>query len=62
MTIKDLCNNEPICDNCSFRFVCPNYGASTRGYWYPGTFNDEDNNAVTKAIIETSRRLLEDLE
>ena len=62
MTIKDLCNNTPVCDICSFRVVCPNYGASTRAYSYPGNLNNEDNNAVTKAIIETSRQLLEDLE
>lgn len=54
-TIKDLCNENPICDRCPFKLVCPNYVGS----WdiVPGDFNNEDNKKVTSAIIETSRRL-----
>lgn len=58
MTIKDLCNEHPKCDSCPFRLVCPNYGGS----WdiVPGDFNNDDNKAVTRAIIETARRLEQD--
>lgn len=62
MTIRDLCNMTPTCADCSFALLCPNYVASTIGYCYPGNFNNVDDNAATKAIIETSRKLLEDLE
>lgn len=52
MTIKDLCNVTPKCSECSFAVLCPEYEC-------PGDYdyNSEDNAKITKAIIETARRL-----
>lgn len=57
MTIKDLCNRMPACTECSFAVLCPEYEC-------PGDYDfySEDNARITKAIIETSRKLLEDIE
>lgn len=51
-TIKDLCNETPACSKCSFAVLCPEYEC-------PGDydFNSADNINITKAIIETARRL-----
>lgn len=53
-TIKDLCNETPACAECSFVVLCPEYEC-------PGDydFNSKDNINITKAIIETARRLEE---
>lgn len=52
MTIKELCCKYPICDNCPFNRLCSDA---------LGDFNDDANNeAITKAIIETARILQED--
>lgn len=54
MTIKEFCNNEPKCDNCSFKIICPEYEC-------PGDYDyySTDNINITKAIIETAKILKE---
>ena len=55
MTIKELCNKCGRCINCSFNPVCPYYD-----YWdIPLNRLTDDNDLITKAIIETAKRLTE---
>lgn len=57
MTIKELCNKYEHCNYCPFSEVCP-----YQDYWENplSKLNDEDNETVTKSIIETARILQED--
>lgn len=57
MTIRDLCTVTTSCDKCSFKPACP----FSVGPWgnTPSGFNNDHNNLVTNAIIETARRLEE---
>ena len=56
MTIKELCDKSGRCINCPFNPACP-----YSDYWdIPlNKLKDDDNDEITRAIIETAKRLTE---
>lgn len=54
MTIKELCDKSGRCINCSFNLVCPYCD-----YWdiTLNRLTDDDNDEITRAIIETAKIL-----
>lgn len=64
MTIKELCkykhSNYKLCKQCIFYNACPFYYA----HWERplNTIDDADNEMITKAVIETAKKLQEDEE
>ena len=54
MTIKELCDNQ--LEGCK---RCPFFDACTLLENAPNDFNKDDDKAVTKSIIETSKMLSE---
>lgn len=56
MTIRELCDKNKHCFNCTLEPCCP-----YNDYWdIPlNRINDNDDKTITKAIIETSKALLE---
>ena len=63
MTIKELCNKSGRCINCSFNPICPycsfNPICPYCDYWdIPlNKLAEDDNDIITKAIIETAEIL-----
>ena len=54
MTLKEICNNEEICEKCSFYEACYILGCT-----YPNCITQNDDIRVTKSIIETAKMLME---
>lgn len=58
MTIRELCDKQERCKQCPYYNGCPFYYA----HWETmmNVITDNDNELLTKAIIETARILQED--
>ncbi len=58
MTIRQLCSETHDCSECSFQAICRLNHEIFNVFYHSESANID----MTKAIIETSRKLLEDLE